>query len=384
LKEEGIDRMKKIMYLFMGLCILILIGGCSKKDLGSNVDTTDKGTETDTETDGDTTDDTAVEIPKIEDFDASEYVTLGQYKGIEVTVEPIEVTDEDITTAINEDLKANATVNEITDRAVQEGDTVNIDFEGLLDGVAFEGGTAEAYDLTIGSGAFVPGFEEGLIGLKTGDKKAVDVTFPEDYSEELAGKAVVFNVTINSISESVLPELNEQYVVDNTDYETITAYKDAVRKELETSNAEEMENQKAQSIMEALIEGATVSSLPETLLNYNTAYFNYQIGQEAAMYGMDIATYISQYGMTQEDFDAYVKSLSEASSKRDLVLTAVAQTEKMEATDEDYQAELPNYLSGYQVESEEELLKLVTKEEIERAIVMQKSYNFVIDNAVVK
>lgn len=374
--------MKKKVYLFMGLCLLMLAGGCAKKDIGSDLDST---TDTETTDTTDTTDDAAeFELPKVENYVASDYVTLGEYKGIEVAVEQKEVTDEDINTAIQEELKANATQEEVTDRAVESGDTVNIDFEGLLDGEAFDGGTAQGYDLEIGSNSFIPGFEEGLIGAKIGDKKALDLTFPEDYSADLAGKAVVFNVTINSISKSIVPELTEEYVTTNTDYETIDAYKEGIRTELQTTNEETAQNEKASSVMATVIENSTIKELPQTLLDFYNAQVGYQFEQEAAAYGMDIATYIAEYGMTQEDYEAYVKSLVEAYATRDLVINAVAQAEKMEATDEEYTEAVTKYLSYYGVETEEELLKQISKEEIQDSVVMQKAYNYIIEQAVVK
>lgn len=381
--ERGKDyKMKKKVYLFMGLCLLMLAGGCAKKDIGSDLDST-----TDTETtDTDTTDDTAdtLDLPKVEDYVAADYITLGEYKGVEVTVKQLEVTDESINSAIQEDLKANATQEEVTGRAVESGDIVNIDFEGLLDGEAFDGGTAQGYDLEIGSNSFIPGFEEGLIGTNIGDKKALDLTFPEDYSAELAGKAVVFNVTINSIAKSVVPELTEEYVTANTDYDSIDAYKEGIRTELVATNEETMQNEKASSVMATVIENSTVKELPQTLLDYYTAQVGYQFEQEAAAYGMDITTYITEYGMTQEDYDSYVKSLVEAYATRDLVINAVAQAEKMEATDEEYKDAVTKYLSYYGVETEEELLKQITKEEIQDSVVMQKAYDYIIEQAVVK
>lgn len=373
--------MKKKVLLVTGLCLLMLAGGCGKKDIGDSVNSTNGTSDTETTDTTDTTDTTTTELPKVEDYVAADYITLGQYKGVEVTVEQLEVTDEDVNTKIEEDLEANSTLEEVTGRAVQEGDTVNIDFEGLLNGVAFDGGTAEGYDLEIGSGSFIPGFEDGLVGKNTGDTVALNLTFPEDYQQaDLAGKEVVFNVTINSISKSVTPELTEEYVTTNTDYETIDAYKEGIRAELEASNKEDMENQKINDIMTTVIDNATISSLPQTLLDYFQAMLSYQLEQEAAMYGMDSATYMSQLGITQE----YIDSMVEAYATQHLIINAVAQAEKMEATEEEYNEAVTNYITSYGVETEEELLKQITKDEIMDNVVMQKAYDFIIDNAVVK
>jgi trigger factor len=375
---------KKLLFLLMSLCILVLAGGCAKKgvtdDLDSNKGSTDKTEETDG-TDGTTEE---RELPKVEDFVASDYITLGQYKGVEVTVEKIEVTEEDITNAINDDLKENATEEEITDRPVQKGDTVNIDFEGLLDGKAFDGGTAKGYDLVIGSSSFIPGFEDGLVGAKIGEKLALDLTFPKDYNEELGGKAVVFNVTINSIKETKLPELTEEFVTSNTDYKSIEEYNKAIRTELEEQNQTEMENNKVSTIMTTVIDNSTIKELPKTLVDYYTAKVKYSFEDEAAMYGMDIETYVKNFGMSLEDYNNYVSSLVDAYATRDLLLTAVVQTEKLEATEEEYQETLTEYMTYYGVEAEEDLYKQVSKDDITESLVMQKAYDLIIKEAVVK
>ncbi|MDF2486627.1 MAG: trigger factor, partial [Herbinix sp.] len=242
---------KRVLILIVGICMIMLAGGCSKKnDLNDNsedkdqntatetegTDTTDTADTADTTDPADTTDTTGttttdkIEVVK-EDFVVGDFIKLGQYKGIEVTVTKLEVTDANVDTAIQEDLTAHTTNEEITDRTdVQNGDIANIDYEGLKDGVAFEGGTATATDLTIGSNQFIPGFEEKLIGTKVGDKVEIELTFPEDYSNspELAGQDVVFKVTVNAIKKEVVPELNLEYVQANTDYDTVDAYREGI------------------------------------------------------------------------------------------------------------------------------------------------------------
>lgn len=376
----------------MGLCLLMLAGGCAKKDLAGSANSTSGTSNTGTTSDSTATSgaatptpgaSTTTEIPKIEKYTAADYVTLGQYKGVEVTVTQLEVTDTDVDNKIQEDLKTNATQEKVTDRAVQSGDTVNIDYEGLIDGKTFDGGSAQGTDLEIGSGSFIPGFEDGLIGATIGQKVTLNLTFPTNYSADLAGKAVVFNVTINSISKAVLPELTEDYVKKNTSYDSIAAYKAGVRKDLEDSNKTTMDNEKAKNVMTKVIDSSTISSLPQTLLDYYDAQLRNQVEQQAAAYGMDIATYIYQNGMTQADYDSYIKGYSEAYAKRDLIITAVAQAEKMEATTDEYDKAITDYMSYYNVTTKDDLLKQITEDEIKDSVVMQKAYNYIIDNAVV-
>jgi trigger factor len=244
MKKERIIRMKKrVMLLVVSLSIVMLAGGCGSKndisnyqntnntDNAGSADQTTDGTSTDgTSTDGTSTDgtDASVTVPEKADYKVDDYIKLGQYKGVKVTVDQLTVTDDNVNTAIQDDLKANATTEEVTDRKdVQNGDIVNIDYEGLKDGKAFDGGTSTGYDLTIGSGKFIPGFEDKLIGAKVGEKVSIDLTFPADYQQaDLAGQAVVFNVTVNSIKKQVIPELTEEYVKSKTSYDTIDAYKE--------------------------------------------------------------------------------------------------------------------------------------------------------------
>jgi trigger factor len=378
---------KKVLFIVMSLCILMLAGGCNKKDPASDLDNVGETTdETTDETSDETTDETTEsQAPVKEAFVVSDYITLGEYKGIEVTVTPLEVTDEDIDAAISEALAANATQEEVTGRAVQDGDTVNINFEGLLDGVAFEGGTAEGYDLVIGSGSFIPGFEEGIIGANIGDELALDLTFPEDYDAEMAGKAVVFNVKVNSISQSILPELTESYVQENTDYDTIDAYKEATRADLQAANEDTMENEKINNVMTAIVDNAEISSIPQTLLDYYSySYKEYNSQMINYMYGMTLADYFAATGTSEEDFNAYVLTVAENYATSELVQKAIAEAEGMEITDEEYKEKLPQYITDYGYESEEALLQYETVEQTKENMLLEEALNFVADLAVVK
>ena len=239
---------KRILLLVMSVSFLMLMGGCGKKNAAKD-NTEDKNTESDDkDAEGtvdkteDGTDSGLINVTK-EDYKVSDYIKLGEYKGIKYTVNKLEVTDADIETAIQEDLQAAATEQEIKDRdVVKDGDIVNIDYEGLKDGVAFDGGTAKDSDLVIGSGSFIPGFEDGLIGATVGKQVDIKTTFPEDYqSTELAGQEVVFKVTVNAIKEKVVPELTEDYVKENLKFDTIDAYKEDIRKKLQEENEGRMQ-----------------------------------------------------------------------------------------------------------------------------------------------
>lgn len=370
---------KKVILIVMSLCLLAFMGGCKKQSL------TDQLGAGNTPTSGASTDGTTpTGAPVKEAYTASDYVTLGQYKGVEVTVQKLEVTDTDLQSAIDSDLQANATTQPVTDRPVQSGDTVNIDFEGVMDGKPFDGGTATGYDLEIGSGSFIPGFEDGIIGAKTGDKLAIDLTFPQDYKEDLAGKAVTFNVTVNSISEKIIPELTEDYVKNNTDYDSIDAYKEAKRQELEATNSDTMQQEKSNNVLKAIIDGSTFSSVPQNLIDYYAySYKSYNEQMLYYFYGITLDDYLTQTNTSQEDFDKQVQTVAENYAKAEMVKKAVAETEGMQISDADYQELLPQYLTDNGVDTEESLLQYETKDQTKENMLMQKAMDFIVDQAVV-
>lgn len=360
---------KRYLFLVISLCLLALAGGCKKRN------TIDDLTPSDTSTDG---------IPVREEYKASDYVTLGQYKGIEVTVERIKVTDGIVDMAINDNLKSSATLEEVTDRPVKSGDTVNIDYEGLKDGVAFDGGTATGSDLVIGSGQFIPGFEEGLIGANIGDKLSLDVTFPQDYknSPELAGQPVVFNVTINSISESKIPELTEDYVKENTEFESIQAFKDATKAQLQEISDENFENAKMNNVLQAIVESSTFSSVPQSLLDYY-AYSYRKYNEQMAQYqfGASLDDYLTYVGMTKEDFEEIVSKVAEGQAKAEIAEKAIADAEGIKISEAEYKELLPKYMSDRGVDTEENLLKYETKKQTKENMRMQKALDYIVGMA---
>jgi trigger factor len=381
---------KKVWLAVISLCLLVFIGGCKKQDIADGLDsgkTSDADADTDDETaaDGATTGGTIPEeAPVKEAYTASDYVTLGQYKGVEVTVQKLEVTEEEIQSAIDADLESNATDEEVTGRPVQNGDTVDIDFEGLIDGVAFDGGTAQGYLLEIGSGSFIPGFEDGLVGANIGDKLALDLTFPDNYDPELAGKAVTFNVTLNSFTEKIIPELTEDYVKNNTDYASIAAYKEAKRQELEEQNADTMEQDKINSLIGIIIDNAAFSSIPQNLIDFYA--YSYKAYNEQMVYyalGITLEDYLAQINMTEEEFDSNILSVAENYAKAELVRKAIAEAEGMQITEADYQELIPQYLTDNGLESEEVLQQYEAKEQTIENMLLNKAMDFMVDQAVV-
>ncbi len=383
---------KKILLLMIGLSVMLFAWGCGKKSVADELNV-QKDTPADTaevtKAPDNTTGDTAQvspapQAPVREAYEVSDYITLGQYKGVKATYDKLEVTDADVEKAIQDELSANSTEEEVKDRAIETGDIVNIDYEGLKDGVAFDGGTAQGYDLEIGSGNFIPGFEDGLIGHKIGEKVKLDLTFPEGYqSADLAGKAVVFNVTINTIKVKKLPELNDEYVKSNTDYDTVAAYKDGTRADLTASNEETMKNAKISSILQTIVSNSKISSYPQTLIDYYGYEMESYYTQYAQMYGMDLAAFIEANGMTQDSYDTQKKSYAENRAAQEMVLNSVIKAENMALTDDEYTKGIADYMKKYDVKTEDEFYqKYGTKEQITESLLWEKTVNFLVAQAV--
>ncbi len=381
---------KKLLLLVMSVSIMVLAWGCGKKDAADESGSAAEGTVTEApaDTGAEGAEDTSAEVPAAEvpvkeAYEVSDYITLGEYKGLPVSYTKLEVTDADVDTAIKADLEGNAKEEEVTDRAVQEGDTVNIDYEGLKDGVAFEGGTAQGTDLNIGSNSFIEGFEEGLIGAKVGDELSLDLTFPADYGNaELAGQAVVFKVKVNSIKVTIVPELTEAYVKDNTDYESIAAYKEGTRAELVKENEETMKNEKIRNLITTIVDSSTISSYPQSVVDYYAYEMESYYQQYASMFGYELLDFLAANGMTEEKYTEEKKSYAEDRTAQELVLNAIIKSENMQITDEEYKAGVAGYVEEYGYASEEEFLQYATEEQIKESLIWEKAVNFVLEQSV--
>ncbi len=377
--------MKKKLFLVMCLSIMLLAWGCGKKSVTDDINSaTGTATPAPTSAPGATEapEQAAVEAPVKEAYEVSDYITLGEYKGLPLTYTKLEVKDTDIDAAIQSDLEANATEEEVKDRGVQKGDTVNIDYEGLKDGVAFEGGTAQGYDLEIGSGKFIPGFEDGLIGAKTGDEVTLNLTFPADYSTaELAGQAVVFNVKVNSIKTSIVPELTEDYVKSNTDYDSIDAYKEGTRANLVKDNEETMKNEKIKNLITAIVDGSKISSYPQTLIDYYAYEMESYYSQFAAMYGFQLADFLAANNMTEESFAKEKQSYAEDRAAQELALNAIIKAENMQISDDEYKAGVAKYIEQYGYASEEEFFQSATEDQVRESLIWEKAVDFILSQA---
>lgn len=310
-------------------------------------------------------------------------VTLGKYKGVEVEAIDVTVTDEDVNAAIDRERENNARTVTVEDRAVKEKDVVTLDFEGFVDGVAFEGGKGENYPLTIGSKTFISGFEDQLVGAELNKEVEVNVTFPEDYqAEELAGKAAVFKCTVKEIKEKQLPELDDEFASEVSEFETLAEYKEDVKKNLTEKKEADAKNEKEQKVIEAIIADAKMD-IPEAMVVSQQRQMAEDFAQRLQMQGLSIEQYFQFTGLTGETFLAQMKPQAENRIKTRLVLEAVAAAENMVVSDEEYKDELKKMAEAYQMEVEkiEEMIGSYEEKGIKSDISIRKAVDFVVAEA---
>lgn len=326
----------------------------------------------------------------LSNVDAEKYVTkLGEYKGLQLTGSATEITDEYVESYIDYMLENSKQPVAITeDRPVQTGDVVNIDYVGKKDGVAFDGGTAQGYDLTIGSGTFIDGFEDGLIGAKIGETVDLNLTFPENYgSEELAGQAVVFTVTVNSIGELVRPELNDEFVQSlGMDYcQNVDEFYVVVRQSLEDTANANLENELQTQIVEKLMEICEFTEeVPEEMYNYYKEQIDTNFVNSASAVGMEKLDYIlSYYGMTEEQYNTEIETGALNSARQAIVCSMIAEKEGIEITDEELNTKIEENYANFGYESVEAYMESGNAEDYRDYLLTMEVLDFLVDNAVV-
>lgn len=318
----------------------------------------------------------------------SKYVELGQYKGIEYTKTVAEVTEEDVQNRLDSFVASLSETEEITDRAVEDGDTVNIDFVGTMDGEEFDGGSAEGQDLTIGSGRFIDGFETGLIGHNIGEEVSLDLQFPDPYENdpEKAGEDVNFKVKINSISIETTPELTDALVKENTDYDTIAAYKDSIREEMKQSNEEAAESQAQSDIFNKVVENSTITGYDEAevkkLVDDEFNSFK-QTAETYANYGYSYEDVLASNGFeTEEDLKEGITTYVKEYLNQKMVIYCIADAEGIKVTSEETDKLVQEYMDMYQVETKEEVYEYFGDDYFELRVLSEKVMDFLKENAV--
>ncbi|MCE4954283.1 trigger factor [Staphylococcus haemolyticus] len=328
------------------------------------------------------------QIEKGKDFEFEATVTvepevqLGDYKGLEIEKQDSELTDEDLQEAIDHSLGHLADMVVKEDGAVENGDTVNIDFDGYVDGEQFEGGQADGYDLEIGSGSFIPGFEDQLVGVKTGEEKDVVVTFPEEYhAEELAGKEANFKTKVNEIKYKEVPELDDEIANElDSDANSVDEYKENLRKRLSEQKAEEAENVEKEEAINKATDNATID-IPQAMIDTELDRMVQEFGQRIQQQGLDLQTYFQISGQDESQLREQMKDDAEQRIKTNLTLSAIADKENIEATDEDIDKELEKMSKQFNISVEDIKNTLGNTDIIKNDVRIQKVIDLLRDNA---
>ncbi len=310
-------------------------------------------------------------------------VKLGKYKGVKIDKIDSEVTEEDVDAEINRERENNARNITVEDRPVKDGDITTLDFEGFVDGVAFEGGKGENYPLTIGSGAFIPGFEEQLVGAEIGKEVEVKVTFPEDYqAEDLRGKDAVFKCTIKEIKEKELPELDDEFASEVSEFDTLAEYREDVKKNLAEKKAKDAKNAREEAAVKAAVEDSDME-IPEAMLETQQRQMVDEFAQRITMQGLSMEQYFQFTGTNYQQMVEQMKPQAEERIKARLVLEAVAKAENIEVTEADYDKELEMMAEVYQMEvaKVKELMGEREKKNIMQDLAVRKAAEFVAENA---
>lgn len=348
--------------LYSAAAIVLLTTGCSKKESEDVSASSEAAAET-----------------EAEEYVAESSITLGNYIGIEVTVPKPEVTDEDLDQQVQYLMEALGEYQPYDGKAELE-DVVNIDYKGLLNGEEFDGGTAEGFDLTLGSGQFIDGFEDGLVGAVKGEKRDLNLTFPEFYPEDLANQDVIFEVTVNEVKRLHIPELTDELVKENyAEYagnveEFMQFLYDGMLEQAQYNSDNQRDAQMIQKIMD---ESEIICATSEIDDAYNTQLNSYTVMLTSN--GMDLASYAGMYGMTEDEFKAQIRESARVMAEQELLLKTIAEKENITVTDEDKEQLAKDYGS----ESVEEMLKNVniTQEMVDDTALMQKTLAFLAENA---
>lgn len=368
----------------MLLVMALSVTGCSQKTATKDKDTkteetakTDDAEETESDNTEDTSEDTPTTAELMAGINVEKCVTLGDYKGVTVEKTIQSVTDEDVQNEIDNAL-ANYPVE--VDQAAKEGDTVNIDYVGKIDGEEFDGGSDQGADLKLGSGKFIDGFEDGLIGARKGETRTLNLTFPEDSTQDLAGKAVEFTVTVNAVKEP-LSEPTDQWVADNIEgYDNIADYKAGIRSEQEESNEQTAENQVRYAAWTQVIDNCTINEYPETLVEVGKKLYEQQVETYAKYAGMELDAYIESSGLTQEEYQSNMEEYGKNVAAQALVCQAICDKEGFAIGDDDYQKALQDMLTEYGC-TEDELIQTYGQDNVEQSIMLNRVSNLILENA---
>lgn len=368
---------KKVYLMILTLCIAFAGTACGTKEKAAEeTKTSEEKTEDkkDTEKSGE-----ATRLVSVKDID--KYITIGQYKGLSLEKVVETITDTEVEGSISQDLEM--TKEEVKDGVVEDGDTVTVNYVGTENGKEFNGGSAENQEITIGSGGYIPGFEDGILGMKKGETKDVPLTFPEDYIEpSMAGKDVVFKITLQSFKRA--PELNDDWVAKNTDFKTVEEYKEDKKKLLQ-ENAEQMADSILyQTAWNQIYEASEVKEYPEKDVKEAYAEFETQIKSYAKQGGMELEDYLESQKVSQEAFEEQCQEYAEARVKQNLILQGIMDAEGMTLEDKESLAVQDELIQTYGVQDLASLVDTYGQTSVDRTIGLIRVERFIVENANVE
>ncbi len=355
--------------ILAGLCTMSLLTGCGDGKEGQN------GKETDT-----------TQTDAAQDYKALDYVTLGEYMGMELSVEKAEVTDEDLRQYVESTVKMYPAYETLDQDTVKEGDLVDLNYEGLMDGEAFDGGTADNYVLEIGSHSFIEGFEDGLVGAKVGEERSLDLKFPDPYQNnpDFSGKPVVFHVKINRIvqeKEMSYDTLNDAYVAERFGQETVEKFLDDMRSTLNSSNEYYAEANKRSAAITKLQEICKVNEVPQDLLKQRMKEYKKQAEESYKAQGTTLEAALKENNTTEEEFEEQTQGYVQSNLEFELILQAIADKEKITLDEEGYQAYVQSMMANYSIESEEALYQQYDEAYVRQTYVGNKVLDLILENA---
>lgn len=370
---------KKLVAAMLVMCMALSATACGGSDTKDTKTETAQDTEDKKESSSDTKkSSTATRLVSVSDV--SKYVTIGEYKGLTLDRSSITVTDEDVQAEIDYNLQENGT--EVSDGTVEEGDTVTINFTGTIDGKEFDGGSAEDYDLVIGEGGMIDGFEDGIIGMKKGETKELDLTFPDDYYEEsVAGKAVVFTITLQKFTRP--SELTDEWVAANTEYKTVDEYREAVKKELETNEANTADYDLYNNAWSEVLANSEIKEYPKEDVDQAVKAYKELNESYIKEAGMEMSDFLEAQGMSEEDYEDDCQQYAESKVEQNLIVQGIMDAEGLSLDDDDMQSLKDELVSEYGYESIDELIADYGEQEVNESLALLRVERFIVDNATV-
>ena len=375
---------KKAVVAMLIMCMAVSAAACGKssdteKTTTETTDTKDSEDSKEDSTDTDTKETDSSEGNRLVSVkDVSKYVTIGEYKGLELNRTSQSVTDDDVQAEINYDLEDNGT--EVKDGTVENGDTVTINFTGTIDGKEFDGGSAEDYELVVGDGEMIDGFEDGIVGMKSGETKELDLTFPDDYYEEsVAGKAVVFKVTLQKFTRPA--ELTDEWVAENTEYKTVDEYRAAVKTQLEDTAVQTADYELYSDAWNEVQAASEIKDYPKE--DVDAAKKSYQELNEKYVKdaGMEMADFLKSQGMSEEDYESECQQYAESKVEQNLIVQGIMDAEGLSIDDEETQKLKDDLIEEYGFASIDEMIETYGEQEVNESLALLRVERFIVDNA---